>query len=221
MKRLIAILLLCAAATSGLAQSPAEGRGLAVGDRSVEKTAGFSWYSPAASSLGDVSHRRVYLAGIRGNWIEELAGPFALAYSMEFVPLAVVERTGPNSRSCFPLPTGNTACRLDYSHRLAAGIGGSPVGARVYLNRNGKWRAHAGGAAGALVFSNEVPIFRSRQFNFTFEYGVAVDRITADGKAITIGYKFHHISNAGTGELNPGLDANVVYVGLTRWRQSS
>ncbi len=31
-----------------------------------------------------------------------------------------------------------------------------------------------------------------------------------------VGYKFHHLSNGGTGTFNPGLDANVFYLGWGR-----
>lgn len=219
MKRLLLVVLMFGAAAPAFGQPAPVAKTplLAVGDFSVERTAGFSWFSPGGS-LGDVTHRRVYLTGIRGNWLEAVAGRFAFAYTMELVPLAVVERTAPNSQTCYFRPTGVRVCRLDRSERVAVGAGGSPIGGRLYLNRAGRWRAHVGGAAGALVFSSDVPIYGSRQFNFTFDYGGAVELTTSKGRDIAIGYKFHHISNAGTGEFNPGLDANVIYVGVTKRR---
>jgi ABC-type lipoprotein export system ATPase subunit len=35
------------------------------------------------------------------------------------------------------------------------------------------------------------------------------------GRAVTVGYKFLHVSNANTTSFNPGLDNNVVYVGYS------
>jgi hypothetical protein len=33
--------------------------------------------------------------------------------------------------------------------------------------------------------------------------------------AVTVGYRYHHISNAGTHRRNPGLDSNVIYAGFS------
>ncbi len=47
--------------------------------------------------------------------------------------------------------------------------------------------------------------------NFMFDVGGGV-RI---GRAVTLGYKFLHISNANTTSFNPGLDNNVIYAGYS------
>jgi hypothetical protein len=54
-----------------------------------------------------------------------------------------------------------------------------------------------------------------------FDYGAGVDVVLRNGRAATIGYRFHHISNAGSGPSNPGLDANIVYVGFRRKRSAA
>ena len=38
------------------------------------------------------------------------------------------------------------------------------------------------------------------------------------GGDVALGWKFHHISNAWTAPYNPGLDGNVVYLGVQRRR---
>lgn len=207
------------------AQNPDSGKldTLARGDFTLERIAGFSWFSPVGRR-GDVrnrqeyvTNRRVYVAGIRGNWFRGAAGPVAVATTMEFVPLAIVERTAPSGVTCRPTSTGEK-CVRDASARVAVGIGGSPIGARVYLGRTSRVRALLAGSAGILAFSSDVPTENSRQLNFTFEYGSGVEVDVRNGHAILMGYKFQHISNAGTGVFNPGLDANVVYLGLVTRR---
>jgi hypothetical protein len=206
----VALAALCITAPL-LAQSEA----LKSGDVQTERVLGFSWYSPAGASLGNVAHRRVYLTGLRKEAVFAAAGPFALAYAVELVPLAVVERTGANSERCWRNANLVTfTCRYDYSARVSVGAGATPLGLKWYLKRGGLTRVYAAAGAGGLIFSSHVPVHRSRRANFTFEYGAGLEVLEARGAGLTVGYKFHHISNGGTTRLNPGLDANVLYVGL-------
>lgn len=191
---------------------------LGVGDRFFEANAGFSWYSPRGSSWGTITNRRVYLTGLRREWVLEASGRLAWAYMAEWVPLAVVERTVPEETLlCYETPSGGV-CEVDRSARLAIGTGVAPLGFKAYMNNGGSPRLFASVAAGMIAFSSDVPVHTSRRLNFTFDYGGGVDLVRRDGRVITIGYRFHHISNAGSGRVNPGLDANVIYVGLRRKR---
>ena len=217
----LAILVLAALSSQAAAQSgSADARAVAPGDVIVERTAGFSWFSPGGS-LGDVTDRRVYYTGIRRHSIRVTFGRFALGYMTELTPLMVVERTRPNNQVCWGGANQARICRIDRSDHLAAGAGASPLGAKLYFAPGGRWIAHASGAAGMALFSSEVPIYDSERINFTFDYGVGLEYRTPGGKAVTVGYRFHHISNAGIGLKNPGLDANVVYLGVAKARRRS
>jgi opacity protein-like surface antigen len=55
----------------------------------------------------------------------------------------------------------------------------------------------------------------SSQFNFTIDYGAGIQVFTSPRRAITIDYRYYHISNADIA-INPGTDANV-YHGRGRW----
>jgi hypothetical protein len=190
---------------------------LRVGDRTHERLAGFSWHSPDGT-WGDVTNRRMYLTSLVANWVLSAEGGGAITYTMEFVPLAVIERTSPNSVNCWDEP-GFHVCRRDVSARVAVGFGGSPIGVRAYWKRAGRLKIHTAAAVGALVFSSEVPTYNARCLNLTLAVGTGVEILTRGGRAISIGYKFHHLSNVGTAPVNPGLDANIVYVGLIDRRQ--
>jgi hypothetical protein len=181
----------------------------------IEQTAGFSWFSPGGS-WGDVTNRRLYVTGIRATWLQVTSGRFGLAYTMELVPLAVVERTRPNSQRCWFTDTGLYVCRRDRSERVAYGAGGSPIGAKMYFNRTGRWRMHSSASLGAMLFSSPVPIYDSHMLNFSIDYGGGMEVTTRSGREIALGFRFQHLSNAGSGRFNPGLDANVIYLGLMR-----
>ncbi|MEX2154977.1 MAG: acyloxyacyl hydrolase [Gemmatimonadaceae bacterium] len=186
---------------------------LARNDRSIERVAGFSWFSPGGS-LGGITDRRVYLTGLRSENVLGAGRRIAVAYTMELVPLAIVERTAPNTQWCRHDQWGRHLCRFNRSARVAVGAGGSPLGFKLYFNRTSRVRVHAAGSAGMLFFSSEVPVYNSRRANFTFDYGGGVEIPLRNSRAVTFSYRFQHISNAGTGAYNPGLDANVVSIGL-------
>jgi hypothetical protein len=42
-----------------------------------------------------------------------------------------------------------------------------------------------------------------------------VQFFTASRRSFTIGYKYHHLSNAETGTINPGIDSNIIYLGFS------
>jgi hypothetical protein len=191
---------------------------LARGDRFLEANVGFSWYSPRGGSWGTISNRRVYLTGLRGEWVIAAGDRLAWSYLAEWVPIAVVERTiTQETLLCYQTPSGGI-CEIDRSARVAVGTGASPVGFKAYLNPSGSKRFFAGVSGGMIAFSSDVPVETSRRLNFMFDYGGGVDFDVGNSRSATIGYRFHHISNAGSGQVNPGLDANVIFVGLRRRR---
>lgn len=193
-------------------------RGLTPGDRFLEANVGFSWYSPRGQHWGLISDRRVYLTGVRGEWVFATRGAVAWSYLAEWVPLAVVERTSAGETlRCYPTATSEL-CEVDRSVHVAAGTGAAPVGLKMYLNQGGERRVFASATGGMIAFSSDVPVRGSRRLNFMFDYGGGVDFVLPDGRAATIGYRFHHISNAGSARVNPGLDANIIYLGFRRKR---
>lgn len=194
----------------------AVGPGLSTaGDHFVGVSAGYSWYSPRGSHWGVVTGRRIYLADVRLEWVHGSAGPLAIASTVE-LPLGIVQRTKQESSDCWrPAKPNVLYCVHDYSSRVAVGAGALP-GLKLYVNRRGDPRVFAAGAAGFMMFNNEVPVRRAGRFNFALEYGVGVDLPTGRDRTMTLGYKFYHISNGYTWDYNPGLDANILYIGWLR-----
>jgi hypothetical protein len=213
-------ILLALTVASPVAAQEARPAGLTLGDRFLEANVGFSWYSPRGDHWGTISNRRVYLTGVRGEWVFARNDAVAWSYLAEWVPLAVVERTSASETlNCHPTPTSQI-CEVDRSVRVAVGTGAAPLGLKMYFNHAGSSRFFASASGGVIAFSSDVPVRGSRRLNFMFDYGGGVDLSLRDGRSATIGYRFHHISNAGSGRVNPGLDANIIYLGLRRKRQT-
>jgi hypothetical protein len=55
----------------------------------------------------------------------------------------------------------------------------------------------------------------ANQFNFVLTGGVGVSWFIAPQAAINVGYRFHHISNAGTAFPNLGLNASLPFAGFS------
>jgi opacity protein-like surface antigen len=71
------------------------------------------------------------------------------------------------------------------------------------------------GTAGVLYFTEQVPVSGSSQFNFGVGWGAGVQIWHRENQSVSIGYKFHHISNANSANRNPGVDSNLLYAGYS------
>ena len=91
------------------------------------------------------------------------------------------------------------ALNLVYEHRLTPGSGLHPV-------------LRAGG--GILYASEEVPPGETR-LNFSQLVGFGLDIDISKKLQLTPEYRFHHVSNANTGPINPGINAHTLVVGIT------
>jgi hypothetical protein len=66
-----------------------------------------------------------------------------------------------------------------------------------------------------LYFNKDVPIEDSGRFAFVGEAGGGVRIFTSERRAVSIGVRFHHISNGDTSGSNRGLNQFVIYAGFS------
>jgi hypothetical protein len=69
--------------------------------------------------------------------------------------------------------------------------------------------------SGGLVFTEQAVPARTTTFNFIDQAGFGVRIEETAGRAWLVGYRFQHISNAGRVRPNPGMNFNLVYVGVS------
>jgi lipid A 3-O-deacylase len=73
-------------------------------------------------------------------------------------------------------------------------------------------------AGGGTLFTNaKVPDGISK-FNFTPQGGIGVYVFRRPTMALTLGARYHHISNGGIKSHNPGLNSLYFYTGISWWR---
>ncbi len=102
-----------------------------------------------------------------------------------------------------------------YEPFSASAFGGSLVVKYNFLSF-GRWMPFWDGGAG-MLWTDLAPRIpeQSTQFNFILQTGPGVSYFVSENWAITAGMRFHHISNAGIGERNIGLNAWLFNLGVS------
>ena len=164
---------------------------------------GGSFDSPTV--IGTAEDRKYFTLGLRYGRVFATSKRVAFEYTVDAVPVAVVFQP-------------DFAQALNRHHdKSVYGAGLSPIGFKINFNRRRRTQPFVNVSGGFLYFRRPVPadVSGATKFNFTFDFGGGVQIVTRARRAIAFGYKFQHISNAGRSVVNPGLDANVIYVGYS------
>lgn len=200
--RAIALLLaLCAGGTAwaqvpGTAAAPRLGEGARPATGMVWSVFGTYGFNQVIN--GSAAHIDIGTAGLRWSrlWRERLGGFLRghPAVAVELLPL--IAFVGRNRRT---LAAG---ANLVYEHHFAAHGRLLPV-----------WRI----GAGFLYANAPVPV-RETRHNFSLLTGLGVDILVSERSAVSVGYRFHHVSNANTGNINPGINTHAIVFGMAFYR---
>jgi opacity protein-like surface antigen len=152
-------------------------------------------------AIGETPDTSMLLFGLRYGRVLKAWDSVSLEYTFDLLPAAVVfqpssVRNGTGSASIY-------------------GAGITPFGLKLNFGQQSWIKPFVAASVGFLYFTEDVPVPDSRRFNFTPELGLGAQFFLTPKTAITVGYKYFHISNANTGHNNPGLDNNVIYAGYS------
>jgi len=102
-----------------------------------------------------------------------------------------------------------------YQPFTASAAGGSLVFKYNFLSF-GRWMPYWDVGLG-MLWTNLAPRIpeQSTQFNFVLESGPGVHYFVTEKVAFMVGARFHHISNAGLGDRNLGLNSILGYAGVS------
>ncbi|MDH5234756.1 MAG: acyloxyacyl hydrolase [Gemmatimonadota bacterium] len=193
--------------------------------RGLEVWGGLASNSPRWGLLGASPEMNLGILAVRIShplgWHANAAEGARFEYTFDLVPVALLSRPYTSARGLgVPCP-GADLCVLpqDDGGRLfpsgsAYGFGFNPAGITARFRRARTVAPTVGMAVGALFFDRRVPTTRATRFNFTAS-GEAGLRIGGpDRPAVTLTYRFHHLSNAGTSRENPGVASHLLTVGF-------
>ena len=171
-----------------------------------------------AQPSGAPPGRPIALFGLRLGSTRARLGSVGVEYVAQLIPAAFAydNPVAPLSTSCPQVQSGNLRgrARLGYCRRRVYGAGAMPLGVQVNAPISSWLHAFAAGSAGALLFSENMPVPQARRFNLAFDFGGGLELGGRRRGALTLGYKLHHLSNAWTATANPGIDHHVFYLGF-------
>jgi hypothetical protein len=172
-----------------------------------------------ASEFGYVTDRQLFVAALRAQYLLHAFESMAIASTIDLVPLAVLSNTPDYEvRSSRERDENGASFKTVTGRSPVLGAGFMPAGLQLYTLSTHPMRLFLGASAGLLWFTRDTPVPDARRMNISAEAGGGVEILARDGRALVIGYRFQHLSNAGTAPMNPGFDTHLVYVGVMRRR---
>jgi len=137
-------------------------------------------------------------------------GP-TLTYMVDVVPVLRLSMT---SKTISPLSTERPfAARTRSLDTYGAGV--NPAGLRVTFRAIKRVQPVLAGSAGLVYVGQPIPSERGAQVNFTFNVGAGVRVVLTPDLLLSAGYRYHHLSNGFRGQINPGVDANLLYFSVS------
>lgn len=196
-------LLLAVSVTTAFAQSEESGK------NELTVWGGFSPDSNTfIKAFGRTPDARFGIVALRYSRRFNNSDSFNLKYTADLVPAAFLNY--PDAEIAATVPS---SIRLVRPTRYAFGV--APLGLQVNFRPRKNMQPFLGASGGLLFFNKRTPNFTGTRFNFTTDVGGGVEFRLKEKRALTIGYKYYHISNADRGIANPGYDNNLFYVGYT------
>ena len=107
--------------------------------------------------------------------------------------------------------------KRDEANRMVSrsGFGLSPVGFALTNSEAKGFSPFIRTTGGIILMEKNFPTDDARKLNFTFDITFGGNYRFNSFGMLSFGYKFHHISNAETGDENPGLDSNFLFLKLS------
>ena len=180
------------------------------GDNEFGFWAGFS---PGATTVFGGLHddeadgRKFFLTAFRYGRTLAANDSVALQYTLDAIPVAVATGT---------IVSRTTVGGVTTFHRETAyGVGLTPAALQLDFANGSKVHPFIHVNGGFLVFNKSVPIEDAGSFAFVGEAGGGVRIFTSERKAVSIGVRFHHISNGDRSGSNRGLNQFVIYAGFS------
>ena len=169
-------------------------------------------FSPKATTIfeglseAEAEDRKLFLAAFRYGRTLAANDTLAFQWTIDAVPVAVA--TGTIVSRTFIGPQV-------FQRETAYGAGITPIGLQLDFANGSKVHPFAHVNGGFLYFNKSMPIEDSGQFQFVGEAGGGVRIFTSDKRAVSIGVRFHHISNGDRSGSNRGLNNFVIYAGFS------
>ena len=167
--------------------------------------------SPNNGALGTIPDRDHLIIGLQAGTTVLRLGPVRLSYVAQVLPMVRI-----TDRKARDFDAYLDAAGIARIPGRAYAVGLVPFGLEVTSPSERRVSAFLSSAGGGLLFTSSYPDVTGRRTNFTLEAGGGFRVRFGHSQWAQLGYKYHHMSNAGTAFANPGLDGNLFYAGYQR-----
>ena len=155
----------------------------------------------------EAADRKFFLAAFRYGRTLYANDSVALQYTLDAIPIAVATGNIVSSTTVGPVTT--------FRRETAYGAGVTPLGLQLDFANGSKVHPFIHVNGGLLFFNDSVPLPDAGSLALVGETGGGVRIFTSARRAVTLGVRFHHISNGDRSGSNRGLNQFVIYAGFS------
>ena len=159
---------------------------------------GHLWGSAKDIRYMPVEVRYSYLLSLHDKW--------AFRYAPEITATAMLDEENHGSKD-----------RREQRKRTY-GSGLSPVGFQTDFFPRSHVQPFLSTNAGLIYFLGNVLSPQGSHLMYTVDFGTGLNIFRTERQAISIGYRYQHLSNGNISPQNPGTGANTFYLGISRFR---
>ncbi len=157
----------------------------------------------------DTDGRKFMLGSFRWGRVIGTTKGVTYEYLFEAMPMVFAMRNEVRDRATSDAKTLHTVRENTYGAAI------HPAGFRFAFLPKRRLKPYVQTSAGFIFTRKPVPVPESPNYNFSGDFGgglmYSVDRF----RTINFGYRYFHISNMNIGEINPGYNANIFYIGYS------
>lgn len=164
----------------------------------------------SSTLIAETKKARFGLVGLQFGRVLATEEEMAVRFAVDLIPVAILSYPEPP-----PSEDGKPSDTIAPPSLTVYGVGFVPAAVQFVYGTNGTVQPFFGGSGGLMYFPDPIPDGRGRKLNYTFDVSFGIRWVLDEHRVLTVGYRFHHLSNGFRGEINPGFDANIIFVGLS------
>ena len=161
----------------------------------------------------DTKGRQLALGSFRWGRVIGTVKGVTYQYLFEAMPVAYAIRN--EVRNPYYTADGKSGEEYTNMRENTYGAAIHPAGFRFVFVPKRRLKPYVQTSAGFIFTRKPIPVPESPSYNFSGDFGGGLMYSVNKHRTINVGYRYFHISNMNIGEINPGYNANVFYVGYS------
>ena len=163
----------------------------------------------------DTSGRKFAIASFKCGRVIGTAKGVAYEYFFEITPMSfAMKNEVVNPKYVSPQETPDEPKTV---RSTTYGIEIQPAGFKFVFLPHRRLNPFVRLGAGFIFTNKPIPVPESPNYNFVGDFGGGLMYSIKRRQTVSFGYRYFHISNMNIGEINPGYNANVFYIGYSRF----